>query len=200
MNSVHRKIHWLSLVFCSISCGKIDIKSHDDLLSLLTEVEWETSTFDKKLVSGEHHTCSIQDTKLYCWGSNEKGVLGVGSVNLEEPLPLQVDANVHWKHISTSSSHSCGLSIMGELYCWGGNMYGELGTGESTTGSSLPIHVLTDKTWKSVGVGANFTCGVTEAGGLYCWGRQDGQLGEAVFGNEIRFNLSFKIMFSDSSP
>jgi alpha-tubulin suppressor-like RCC1 family protein len=81
--------------------------------------------------------------------------------------------------VTVGDSHSCGITSVGGIKCWGSNVTGELGNGTASNsaqataiGSSLTSGVL------AVGAGYGFTCALTSAGGVKCWGRNtDGQLG-----------------------
>ena len=67
----------------------------------------------------------------------------------------------------------------GSLYCWGKNSNGELGIG-STTQQTTPQLVNLGSGVKAVdvSVGSSFTCAVTDAGALMCWGANGaGKLG-----------------------
>jgi regulator of chromosome condensation (RCC1) repeat-containing protein/Regulator of Chromosome Condensation (RCC1) repeat protein len=79
-------------------------------------------------------------------------------------------------------SHQCGIDLTGVLFCWGGNADGELGDG-STTDSYKPIRVLLPQTVLQVVTGdlGQFTCALTSAGEVYCWGSNTfGQLGNGT--------------------
>jgi len=73
--------------------------------------------------------------------------------------------------------HTCGMTLGGEAYCWGGNSSGQLGNG-STTDASTPVLVAGDLTFAMVTAGGGYSCGVTASGAAYCWGDNGtGQLG-----------------------
>jgi DNA-binding beta-propeller fold protein YncE len=74
--------------------------------------------------------CGIAGGALYCWGDNAYGELGLGSgaVGNQYYTPQQVGSDTHWTVVSTSGSDTCGIDN-GKLYCWGKNLYGEVGNG-----------------------------------------------------------------------
>lgn len=84
-----------------------------------------------KMVSvTDSHACAIMDSgKLYCWGTNAKGQLGDGTkLDRHSPAPVS-NLPSPVAQISVRSHHSCTLLTTGELYCWGGNSFGQLGDG-----------------------------------------------------------------------
>ncbi len=81
----------------------------------------------------------------------------------DAPLP-----DGRWKAVSTSEVSACGITLTGELWCWGANDDGRLiGTGD---GAAAPTRVGGDSDWTAVATGGDYTCGLRGAGELYCWG------------------------------
>lgn len=82
------------------------------------------------------------------------------------------------RSVATGLSHSCAVSLQGQVFCWGANDWGQLGDGTRTP-RSAPVHVSgLPGSFTSVSLGENFSCALSEAGEVYCWGEnQVGQLG-----------------------
>lgn len=72
--------------------------------------------------------------------------------------------------VSISDFHGCGWLDSGEAYCWGRDLFGELGTGQTINHPPRPVKVKGDFSWKYVGAGADMTCGLEQSGKVYCWG------------------------------
>ncbi|NJD10053.1 MAG: hypothetical protein FIB01_06250, partial [Gemmatimonadetes bacterium] len=82
--------------------------------------------------------------------------------------PLTVD--VGWEF-------SCGLTGDGAAYCWGANVYGQLGTGNNAS-SATPALVAGGRTYKAITVGRRHACALDLSGAAWCWGANGGgQLG-----------------------
>lgn len=81
------------------------------------------------------HQCGLTTTgAAYCWGENDFGQLGVGSIPGPWPAPLPVSGGLTFIAISAGNYHTCGLTTSGEAYCWGFAEEGLLGIG------ALPAH------------------------------------------------------------
>ena len=96
------------------------------------------------IATGVFHTCVIaSDNKIYCWGDNTYGQLGNNSTTQSSaPVAVSTAGVLSGKtivSISTSDGiHTCATDSDSKLYCWGSNVYGELGN-NSTTQSNIPI-------------------------------------------------------------
>jgi alpha-tubulin suppressor-like RCC1 family protein len=143
------------------------------------------------LTGSSAHTCAIaSDDNLYCWGSNTFGELGDGTQNLYlEPVMVKNDGALQGKTLKSSAAdtkHTCAITSDGNLYCWGDNVKGELGTG-NTTDSLEPMAVdntgaLSGKTILMVSVGYSHSCAMASDYKIYCWGdNKYGQVGTNSF-------------------
>ena len=140
--------------------------------------------------AGDAHTCALTaDGHVQCWGRNEHGQLGRGTTNdlfTANPTPVDVCADEACEgplldivFITTGDSHTCALTSTGQAKCWGLNDHGQNGDA-ATTSRSAPVDVVNPEGgFVSLEAGAFHTCGLTESGGVMCWGKNgEGQLGD----------------------
>jgi alpha-tubulin suppressor-like RCC1 family protein len=127
--------------------------------------------------AGALHTCALTlQGAAYCWGNGADGVLGSGLLQDTcgtaecSRVPVQVIGGHTFLALDAGLSHTCAATSLNRAYCWGSNEYGELGTGGYFAGSSLPELVAGSQQFSAVSLGDNFTCGLTLAGAVYCWG------------------------------
>jgi len=137
-----------------------------------------------------NHGCAVVSGGVKCWGGNGVGQLGNNSTT-GSPAAVDVKNNAGTANLSgivavgLGGGHTCALTTVGGVKCWGSNQYGQLGDG-STAGSGtnkslLPVDVtgLTSGV-SSIAVGGYHTCALV-SGGVKCWGTNgNGQIGDAA--------------------
>jgi alpha-tubulin suppressor-like RCC1 family protein len=143
------------------------------------------------VAAGRLHSCGIfvrggSEFRVFCWGNNENGRLGLGHTSpgggQYQPTSPVID-NSAVVATGPTSCHTCSLARDGKMHCWGCNESGQLGDGTTTDRHSeiLPVGMQTGVL--QIEVGGAHTCAWTTAGPhAYCWGKNnDGQLGAADF-------------------
>jgi alpha-tubulin suppressor-like RCC1 family protein len=131
--------------------------------------------------AGDTFTCALTEPnqRLFCWGRNTNGELGLGEDLDPVWAPTEVVPGGVWAAFSAGSHHACGLQS-GSLWCWGANWYGQVGNGTSTGPVYLPVEIEHPEGggWTAVAAGGEHTCAIDGTSRLWCWGRNDtGQLG-----------------------
>ena len=139
--------------------------------------------------TGSFGTCALTgagDAK--CWGDNSFGQLGNGSLT-PSSVPVAVSSTgfgTEFASISAGDDHTCALSTVGGLWCWGHNASGQLG--DATNRDKLvPVSIVRTKgRVTSVSAGGQHTCIVTRPGEVRCWGAGSlGQLGDGSTANSL---------------
>lgn len=128
--------------------------------------------------AGGSYSCGrTVDGRVLCWGS-ERVVPGwpeVATTPRDVVLPAPATALV------TGRRHACVLDAERRALCWGWNVDGETGTGTGGLSTSMvpgPTPVDTAARFSGLSAGLGFTCGVTEAADVLCWGSNiDGVIG-----------------------
>src|SRR5712691_7533194 len=122
--------------------------------------------------AGGQHTCALTSNgAAYCWGGNKRGQLGLGTTT-NQAKPQAVVTPLRFASITVGDSHTCALTELGVAYCWGANDFGQLGIASSSPGPiTSPSIVARGLTFSQISAGDFHSCGITTAGGAYCWGR-----------------------------
>ena len=150
---------------------------------------------------GQGHTCAVlEDGGVQCWGLNNSGQLGDGTLD-SRAAPVDVCAAGNGPacvggsrltgivDIAAGFAHTCALTDEGGVLCWGEGVDGRLGDGTSNdhanpasvcaSGSGVGCSggdVLTGA--EAIDVGVAFSCALMSDTGIMCWGSDNqGQLG-----------------------
>jgi alpha-tubulin suppressor-like RCC1 family protein len=84
---------------------------------------------------GIWHSCGrTSDGDVHCWGLNDSGELGDGSITSSH-TPVQVAGGLKFKSIDAGFFFVAGLTTDGEAFAWGENGEGQLGSGFGGEGS-----------------------------------------------------------------
>lgn len=99
-----------------------------------------------RLAVGGSHACALlRNHTARCWGDNQHGQLGDGTMQ-QRSLPVPVlapDGAESWANIADIESgvdFACAVDLNRKVWCWGRNQYGQLGDG-TTTDRPLPTPV-----------------------------------------------------------
>jgi alpha-tubulin suppressor-like RCC1 family protein len=131
----------------------------------------------KEVKIGEDHVCAIAtDDRVYCWGRNDYGQIGNGSL-INSDAPELVDFSAFAPGLTATSLYvqkhfNCIIASDGRPYCWGG-------TGNAvTTPRSYDNGAFTGLTVEKLSITSNILCVIGSDHFGYCSGVNNyGQLG-----------------------
>ncbi|MDG0817498.1 hypothetical protein NWE73_14045 [Bdellovibrio sp. PAP01] len=163
-------------LFCS---GVIDATS--SLVPVKVDLSGLSGTAGKvaQVSVGREFACGVtSDGRLFCFGKNDQGQLGNGSM-LDSVTPVYVDVSgvagiQKFVQVSLGMNHACAVTVESVMYCWGDNSTGQLGNGTQVD-SAIPIAVNTaalvaSEKFVMTSVGHNGSCGISNLGKIYCFG------------------------------
>ena len=157
-------------VWGSNSNGQLGLGHYNDQYSPITTV------FRKPIISiscGGYHTGMLAKgsnhlTKIYMWGCNKDGQLGLGD-NKKRNVPCKLDLHKKIMSLNCGMRHTIILASNNEIYVWGDNRH--VGLGLKHDGNvNLPKKLMITDTIKSIHCGTDFTIALTNHGNYYLWG------------------------------
>lgn len=135
-----------------------------------------------KLAAGDYNTCVITASGgVKCWGVNQAGQLGDGTQR-DSSRPVDVVGLASGvSALAAGIGHTCALTTLGGVKCWGTNSTGQLGDG-TIVNRLTPVNVTGLASGVSaIAAGFGFTCALTSSGGVKCWGVNfRGQVGDGT--------------------
>lgn len=132
---------------------------------------WYQVKFSPYFGTGASAIATTSDGKLFTWGSNYSGKLGLNlPTNFRASSPIQVGALTNWGWVDAGRYAMCGaVKRDGTLWMWGYRFSGQLGINLIENKSS-PVQVGALTNWKSVHL--NSSCfAIKTDGTLWTWGR-----------------------------
>lgn len=146
-----------------------------------TERDWVSIT------AFQNTTCGVKASgTASCWGANPNGEFGNGLAAATSQKALAAGSNPEWGQIILGAEHTCGIKRDSrEWWCWGSNVYGQLGQFSSLSQARAPVKMATngEQRWLSVALGQKHSCAIDDNHQLACMGGDsEGQLGQQVPG------------------
>ena len=124
------------------------------------------------VAGGLDFTCAVMaGGGVKCWGANYFGQLGAGNTTRRSTVDVVVGLS-GVTSISVGASHTCAVTDTGAAKCWGYNGGGGMGDG-TLIDRSTPVTVSglsTGVAAVAAGDAGAFSCALTTAGGVKCWG------------------------------
>jgi alpha-tubulin suppressor-like RCC1 family protein len=137
--------------------------------------------------AGWDHTCALTaEGGVKCWGLNVDGALGNGTT-VDSATPVDVvGLSGEAVALAAGLGHTCALIETGSVQCWGSNVIGQLGDGQSCGADycATPVDVTGLADAVAVTADTLHTCALTQTGEVKCWGvNDDGELGDGSHSN-----------------
>jgi len=168
-----------------------------DMGDNLPAVDLGTGVSVQAVALGGLHSCALLNGgRVKCWGSNDRGALGVGDTLARGLGPGDLGDNLPFVNLGTGRTavalslgrwHSCAILDNGSVKCWGNGSFGALGIGEVPSRGDLPSHMGdnlqavplgTGRTAVALASGQQWSCALLDNASVKCWGDNTwGQLG-----------------------
>lgn len=165
-------------------------------------IDLGTGLYPIKVVIGDASVCALlNNSKIKCWGNNGNGQLGLGDTNNRGDQPGEMGDNLPFVNLGNDIDGQpyeavdivamfnayCALLKSGNVKCWGGNTFGQLGLNDTINrggqpnqmGDNLPfLNFGNGLTVKQLTAGYQHACALLSNNQVRCWGLNgNGQLG-----------------------
>jgi|GEM_PF-5630882 len=135
----------------------------------------------RTLAMGTAHTCVIDGGQVKCWGRNDSGQLGDGTIVQRNTL-VTVSGISNATAVVAGSFYTCAIEG-GQVKCWGKNDFGQLGDGSTVNRATTPVTVSGISSATALDAGDSHACAIV-GGSVKCWGFNiSGQLGNGTLEN-----------------
>ncbi len=115
------------------------------------------------------------DLKVFCWGRNDSGEVGDGTVGGHRNVPAAVSGGLRALSIAVTPGASCAIDLAGAGWCWGSAAEGVVaGSGNSPVPIAVPGNFLLTQVAAD---GNGSMCAIDGGLRMICWGsgRQGGR-------------------------
>ncbi|XP_016052512.1 PREDICTED: X-linked retinitis pigmentosa GTPase regulator isoform X4 [Miniopterus natalensis] len=143
---------------------------------------WFKNDIPTYLACGDEHTAVITgNNKLYMFGSNNWGQLGLGSKSAVcKPTCVKALKPEKVKLVACGRNHTLVSTEGGKVYAVGGNNEGQLGLGDAEDRNTFHLIEFFTSQYqlKQLSAGSNTSAALTDDGKLFMWGENsEGQIG-----------------------
>ncbi|XP_010532771.1 PREDICTED: ultraviolet-B receptor UVR8 isoform X1 [Tarenaya hassleriana] len=160
-------------------------------------------SYVKRIACGGRHSVVVTDSgAMLAFGWGLYGQCGQGSTDDElSPTCVSSLLGILIEEVAAGLWHTVCISSDGDVYSYGGNQFGQLGTGgdqAETLPRLLDAPSLENMNVKTLSCGARHTAVITEDGKVFCWGwNKYGQLGQ---GDVIDRNVPSEVRIEGCIP
>ncbi|KAM8903026.1 retinitis pigmentosa GTPase regulator b isoform 2-T2 [Spinachia spinachia] len=143
---------------------------------------WLKNDVPLNIACGDEHTALITGNgKLFMFGSNNWGQLGLGSkLTVSKPTCVKALKSEKVQLVACGRNHTLIYTARGKAFASGGNNEGQLGLGDCDERTSFQRIGFLDSHGpiKMLAAGSNTSAALTECGKLFMWGdNTEGQIG-----------------------
>ena len=125
------------------------------------------------IIAGSYHNCATTTLgKLYCWGWNGFGQLGLGNYfDGSSPSRVFLPDGGSSDVISLGLTHTCSMDRGSKIsHCWGDNRFSQIENESNNLDFNEPFQIFDDLASERIITGSKYTCSHSSGLGLLCRG------------------------------
>ncbi|XVF08147.1 hypothetical protein REPUB_Repub06bG0200900 [Reevesia pubescens] len=195
--------HLIPCIEQSTSGKDRSLAVHQGSLNSQMQLSKAAGSYVKEIACGGRHSAVITDAgALLTFGWGQYGQCGQGSTSdLLRPTCISSLSDIQVLGVAAGLWHTICIAVDGQVYAFGGNQFGQLGTGAEqaeTSPKQLDAASLEGKNVKMVSCGARHSAILTDDGQILSWGwNKYGQLG---LGDTIDRNIPAQVPIDGCLP
>uniref|UniRef100_A0A671NVK7 X-linked retinitis pigmentosa GTPase regulator n=1 Tax=Sinocyclocheilus anshuiensis TaxID=1608454 RepID=A0A671NVK7_9TELE len=167
---------------CTVQSGAVFTFGKSKFADNAPSKFWLKNDVPLRISCGDEHTALVTENgKLFMFGSNNWGQLGLGTkTTVNKPTCVKALKSERVKLAACGRTHTLVYTSRGNLYASGGNNEGQLGLGDCDDRTSFHLVDFFSKhePVKMLAAGSNTSAALTQDGRLYMWGdNSEGQIG-----------------------
>lgn len=147
-------------------CGGCDVRCSAATRCVPTTSDSWSCEVVRAVATSPNASCVGTSAGVYCWGGNDYGELGDGTlVSRPEPARVRGAPGPSAEGGTALVMHDLGgvvLDAGGQLWCWGRSV--------GTSVTSEAVLCGSSSGWRSLAAGTNHVCAVDAGAQAYCWG------------------------------
>lgn len=167
---------------------KLEVRATDAVGNVGTATvshTWNLTFGWRALAVADSTACAINgERELYCWGSDNSGMLGDGGATNESTTaaaPIRIGTGTNWVSILGSEYTMCATTVEGDRYCWGANYDGQFGDEMVPANTAYTEPTKVNLPYAQHSIGDAHACAIDGTGTLLCWGDgYGGRVGDGV--------------------
>ncbi|KAJ8417955.1 hypothetical protein AAFF_G00136640 [Aldrovandia affinis] len=181
------------------SDGQLGLTSMDESTRVPRNVKSLSEVQVAQVACGFHHSLALsKGGKVFSWGQNKYGQLGLGSCgnSISSPQVIESIRGIPFAQITAGGAHSFALTLSGAVFGWGRNKFGQLGLNDNND-RHFPVLLKSLRSQRVVYIccGEDHTAALTKEGGVFTFGAGGyGQLGHNATNHEINPRKVFELM------
>lgn len=126
-------------------------------------------TLSQRIALGDAFTCVVVEGKVWCWGDNQEGAIGLSLATASSSTPVQVGSITTATAVAAGSTFACALLVDETVTCWGRGNKGQTGR-SSTLSSPTPVVVAGLTGVTAISAAGATACALLTGGTVKCWG------------------------------
>ncbi|NUO51607.1 MAG: hypothetical protein HOV80_22350 [Polyangiaceae bacterium] len=120
-------------------------------------------------LGGGHSCVRTKRGRVFCWGRNGSGQLGVETVEGQSEVPVRVPLDGRATLLAAGTNHTCAVLEDGRLFCWGDNEDLQI-SGSAPPDVLAPFQVQAlPEPIEALALGEQHSCAIANDR-LFCWG------------------------------